>query len=116
MLGDVTLEVVDMDGKRIDGVLISCQQQPMVPPWLLLTRSCKSALQPVLSLFLDQRCNEAGPAGLVTGTNSAPVISMKILIEWDVVTPVRVILEVFYIPEDRSATMFIAREDMYQTL
>ena len=79
-------------------------------------RETHSALKvaPALSLLLDQRCDQAGPARLVAGAHAASVISVEILIERDVVTPVRVSLEVLHVPKDRSPPLLIACEDVYQ--
>src|SRR5215472_3050313 len=42
---------------------------------------------------LDQFCNDAGPAGLVAGSQPRPVIPVEVLVEQNVVLPVRIGLE-----------------------
>ena len=43
--------------------------------------------------YLDQFRNDPGPPGLVAGADARPVIAMEILVEEEVVAPVRIGLE-----------------------
>ena len=54
------------------------------------------------------------PASLVAGTDSRPVISMKVLMEGDVVLPMRVALERVDRAEYRPPTVSVAEKDALQ--
>src|SRR6266567_671421 len=44
-------------------------------------------------LPLEQICNHCRPARLMAGADTTPSVTMEVLVEWDMVTPVRIVLE-----------------------
>src|SRR6516164_11281759 len=54
----------------------------------------------LLRELLDEVCHERGPACLVRGAATAPVLAVKIFMEQDVILEVRIGLELFIIAED----------------
>jgi hypothetical protein len=63
--------------------------------------------------LFNQLRNQARPTGLVAGTNPGTIVSMKVLMELNPVAPVRIVLESFLPPIDRSA-ITIAEENSYE--
>src|ERR1700680_1541279 len=60
---------------------------------------------------LDQFGDETGPAGLVASPKARAVISVEVLIEQNVVLPVRIGLEFLRASAHRSPARLIAQED-----
>ena len=69
-------------------------------------------LSSAATLF-DQFRNQARPTRLVAGADTRPIVSVKILMELNQVAPIRIILEFFLSPINRSA-IAIAQEDAYE--
>src|SRR5499433_3296829 len=65
---------------------------------------------------LDARGHESRPACLVAGTQSGAVVTMKVLVEEEVVAPMGVGLELLGPPVDGPATAFIAQKDAREPL
>jgi hypothetical protein len=65
-------------------------------------------------LLLDELGDQPGPAGLVAGADAGPIVSMEILIERDVVAPVRSALQAVLGAEDGPSPALIAQENAYQ--
>src|SRR5579864_3004230 len=63
---------------------------------------------------LDQLCHNACPSGLVTRPESSPIVAVEILIEEDVVLPLRIGLEFIGGAVDRSSSGLVAEEDFGQ--
>ena len=59
---------------------------------------------------IDNSCNDACPSGLMASAKTSTIVTMKILIEEDVVLPVR-ILKLLRSAIDRTLTACIAQED-----
>src|SRR5262245_29271388 len=60
---------------------------------------------------LDAHGHESRPAGLMAGPRSGAVITMKVLIEEEVVAPMGVGLKLLGPPVDGPATAFITQKD-----
>src|SRR5690348_1746629 len=60
---------------------------------------------------LEQIRNHSRPAGLMAGTDAAPGITMEVLVEWNVITPVRIVLESRVRAKDRPSPLIIAQKD-----
>ena len=52
-----------------------------------------------------------GPAGLVARAKAGAVVAVEVLVEEDVVAPVRVVLELLRAAVDRPAALVVAQED-----
>src|SRR4051812_17741502 len=65
---------------------------------------------------LDQRGDEPGPAGLVTGAQPGTVVTVEVLVEEDVVAPVGIRLELLHVAVDRSSPVFITGKGADQAL
>ena len=63
---------------------------------------------------LDQIRYDTGPPGLMTRPDAGTVVAMKVLVEQDVVPPMRVRLEFFGAAVNRPAAVGIARESSGQ--
>jgi hypothetical protein len=63
--------------------------------------------------LFNQLRNQSRPTGLVVGADSSPIVSVKILVELNQVTPVRIILE-FFLPSINRAAITIAEENSYK--
>src|SRR5262245_48342030 len=68
----------------------------------------------VLAQLLTQLGDQASPAGLVAGADSAAVIAVEVFVEWNIVSPVRIALEQLGIAEHRSPAIVAAQEDVDQ--
>ena len=71
---------------------------------------------PLLRLLLDQLRDQAGPAGLVAGAEAGAVVAVEVLVEEQVVAPVRIVLERRLAAEHRAAALAVAREEADQAL
>src|SRR5208337_2670472 len=76
--------------------------------------SLKQLLRIEQSEKLDQLRNQSCPSRLVTRSEPGAVISMEILVEQDVVAPVRVGLEFLRSTVDRPPATLVAQEDAGQ--
>ena len=91
-----------------------CREQPgrrgrVLGPGLNQRRN--TALRRLLLVqFQDHAGRQGGPAGLVAGAHARPCVSVEILMEGNVVAPVRVELELFIVAEYRPASADIALE------
>src|SRR5215468_7211558 len=65
--------------------------------------------------FVNHLGHQRGPAGLVAGADPRARVAMKVLVEWDVVAPVRVGLEGFIGPKDRTPAVRAALKSSDQT-
>jgi len=90
---------------------------PFVPYrlWLFGKRSCFTALEKLGSIDLaeqlDQLGNDTCPASLVARPQASAVISVKVLVEQDVILPVRIGLEFLRSSVHRPPAGFILQED-----
>src|SRR6516164_3867882 len=64
----------------------------------------------------DQLGDQARPSGLVTGAQSCAVVSMEILIEENVVLPIRIGLELLRPTIDRPSAGLILKKNPRQTV
>ncbi|MBP1730764.1 MAG: hypothetical protein H6Q55_1193, partial [Deltaproteobacteria bacterium] len=95
-----------------------------VPPGLLFgvrphersTAPFKYAPAVGVAEYLDQSCHHARPTRLVARSQSGSVVSMEVLVEKKMVTPVRVMLELFCPSEDGPATICVAKENSCQAI
>src|SRR5215470_11895904 len=60
---------------------------------------------------LDQLCHHSCPSCLVARPEPRPAIPMEVLVEEDLVPPVRIALELLRAPVDRPPAVRIAQED-----
>src|SRR5262245_31808352 len=60
--------------------------------------------------------DNAGPAGLVAGAEAGAVVAVEVLVEEDVVAPVRVVLELLGAAVDRPTAAGVAPEDRRETI
>src|SRR4051794_6631641 len=67
-----------------------------------------------LPLLLDQLGDEAGPAGLVARAQARTVVAVEVLVEEQMVAPVRVDLDFLRPAEDRPPALLVAQEDADQ--
>ena len=56
----------------------------------------------MLSLLLNQLRHETRPASLMTRAEARAVIAVKVFMEWNVIAPVRVVLESFIAAEESA--------------
>ncbi len=80
--------------------------------------SLRSASRPILTLslssslcLLEQIRYHSRPTSLMAGTDAAPAITVKVLVEWDVTMPVRIILKGRVGTKYWSATLFVTQKD-----
>jgi hypothetical protein len=59
---------------------------------------------------------QRGPPGLIAGAHTAPGVGMEVLVERDVVTPLRIFLEEADVPEHGATARSIAHEDSLESL
>src|ERR1019366_6060044 len=62
----------------------------------------------------DEVRDEPGPAGLVRGAQSRPVVTVEVLVELDVVPPPRIRAEPLDLPEARTPPVAADEEDRDQ--
>src|SRR6266481_6101227 len=60
---------------------------------------------------LDQFCHESGPTRLVAGTETRTIVAMEILLEEEVVAPVRIALECVGATVDRPPALVVPQID-----
>src|SRR6202142_1110391 len=70
----------------------------------------------VLRLLLDELRDQTGPPGLMAGAEPGAVVAVKVLIEQDVVAPVRILLKRRLPAEDGAATVGAARHQTDEPL
>src|SRR6516165_9440783 len=58
--------------------------------------------------------NDAGPAGLMAGADTGPVVAMEVLVEQDEIAPMRILLELPGSPVHRSPAVLVPQEDAGQ--
>ncbi len=56
------------------------------------------------------------PAGLMAGADTASAITVEVLVERDVVAPVRIVLKERVGPKDRQAALFVTQKDAGETM
>src|SRR5262245_60187342 len=64
---------------------------------------------------LHERRDEPGPSGLMPGPETGAVVAMKVLMEEDVIPPVRIVLELRRAAEHRAVPSLIPQKDPGQT-
>ena len=68
------------------------------------------------SIYFFCRLEEIGynscPAGLMAGTDAAPVITVEVLVKRDVITPVRIVLKGHIGTKYRSASLLVTQKDV----
>src|SRR5262249_17352833 len=55
-----------------------------------------------------------GPSGLVTRAEAGAIVTMEVLVEQDEIAPVRVILELWRSPVDRTSAVLVPHENARQ--
>src|SRR6266404_3117450 len=71
---------------------------------------------PSPSPLVYQRSDQTAPACLVRSADACAVVSVKVLIEQNVVAPVRVVLKFLRPAVDRTSAFLVPREDSNQTI
>src|SRR5262245_17379976 len=61
---------------------------------------------------MDDPGDNAGPAGLVAGPQSCPVVSMEVLVKQNVIAPVRIRLELLVGSVNRPTASLISQKDI----
>jgi hypothetical protein len=64
--------------------------------------------------LLNQFGDQSGPAGLVIGAESCPVVAMEVFVKQDVILPVRVTLELFRAAKNRTLPILISQKEICQ--
>src|ERR1035438_6270103 len=67
-----------------------------------------------LAILFDQLRDQAGPAGLVTGTNAGPIVSVKKFVEQNQVLPVRIGVEDVGSACDGTAAVLARRKNAHK--
>ena len=70
---------------------------------------------PLFSGLLNQFRDQAGPACLMTCADAGSVVPMEVFVEYDVVTPVRIVLKGLRAAEHRTFPLSILEKDVRQT-
>lgn len=65
--------------------------------------------------MVQQLCYQAGPAGLMAGSNAAAVIAVKVLIKEDMVSKVGIILHLVILAKDGPRTVAVPQKDVRQS-
>src|SRR5690348_10982708 len=68
------------------------------------------------SPLVDQAGDQSGPSGLMAGAQSCAVVPVEMLVEEQVIPPVRIGLELLRAAEDRPPPAFVAFEDSDQAV
>jgi hypothetical protein len=68
-----------------------------------------------LTLLLDELGDEARPTGLMACADAGSILAMEIFMEWDVITPMRIILKGFIPAKNGAPTSDIAAEQVDQS-
>ena len=68
----------------------------------------------LLPRLLNQLGNKRGPSSLMTGSDTSTIITMKILVEKNGVSPEKIFLECVCASIDRTSAGFVAEENMSQ--
>lgn len=63
---------------------------------------------------LDEPGDDAGPSGLVARSQPCTVVAVEVLVEEDVIAPVRVLLELRYGSKGRAPAVLITEEDAFE--
>src|SRR6516225_1756497 len=58
--------------------------------------------------------DDAGPAGLMAGTDAGSIVAVEVLVEQYRIVPVRILLELPRSPVDRPSAFLVAQEDAGQ--
>src|SRR5436190_15518678 len=66
--------------------------------------------------FVDQVRDQTGPSGLVAGADARAVVAVEMLVEQQVVAPVRIVLELLHAAENRALAVLVAFENLHQPL
>jgi hypothetical protein len=64
----------------------------------------------------DEVCDQGGPAGLVHGPESGPVVAVEVLVEQQVVLPCGIVLQQVDATIDRSASVRPGEPNAYQPI
>ena len=64
-------------------------------------------MQAIFTELLNQFCHQTGPARLMAGTQTGPVIAVKIFIEKNKIAPVGVVVNLFQAPVKRAPSRFV---------
>src|SRR5215472_11098337 len=72
------------------------------PQSVFCVQSCKK---------IDSSCNNTGPSGLMARAKTSTIVTVKILVEEDVVLPVRIFLKLLRPAIDRTLTVGITQKD-----
>src|ERR1700745_67774 len=87
---------------------------------LLGEGSCPAGLEELLCVEaaeqFDQFSHQAGPSGLMTGSETCSIVTVEVLVEQDVVLPLRVCLEFLRTTVHRAPAGFIPQKDSGQTV
>jgi len=67
-------------------------------------------LPKMLSLLLDQLCYQPCPTGLMAGAKPGGIITVEVFVEWNVITPVRIVLEQLLSTKHCAAAILITTE------
>src|SRR5437879_1968875 len=70
----------------------------------------------VLAALLEELRHKPGPSGLMAGADSRPIIAVEILVEKQVVPPMRIRLKFFRSAENSSPAVRIPEKDVDQTM
>jgi hypothetical protein len=65
---------------------------------------------------VDQIKHQTTPSGLVAGANACAVVTIKILVEQNQITPMGIGLKLLVIPINGATTSCILQEDIFKSL
>src|SRR5271166_6599640 len=65
---------------------------------------------------LDQLGDDAGPAGLMAGAKARSGVAVEVLVEENMISPVRIGLELIRVGEGGTAAILVAKEDPRQAI
>src|SRR5215831_2194242 len=102
--------------------ILPCSSASLLPPTGNGGSGCRAHLSSALEQFIrrEQRAqlaharDESGPPSLVTRAEPRPVVTVKVLVEEDVIAPMRIGLERLYSGVHRPAPGGVAQEDAEQ--
>src|SRR5712691_7400336 len=81
-----------------------------------MTYSCPHCPQSSVTPLIDQVGDETSPPGLVRGPETVAVIPMEILVELQVIAPVRILLPHTLLAVDGTSARRISRKDTNQAI
>src|SRR5512137_1552109 len=67
-------------------------------------------------VHLDELRHDASPPGLVVGAEASAVVAVEVLVEEDVIAPVRVGLELLGVAVHRASALLVAQEGPAKTI